>query len=333
MAVSPKRALSYLGAAKQTVQGTGAAPSRFFVLRRQAFLPSQEIAEFRTGGQRDLSIFVKEKFLYAGAFQTFLYANEGGALLAWAMGADALSGVADPYTHTLTLADNLPYQTYEAAFYETSIIDRVIDSKIAKLLIEAEATKEVMLTANLLGSSVAVQASAATPTFSNGAGEGPMTFYHGAMTLTGPSDAATLQGQIQKFSIEIDHDSSPEYGSSLSPIAIVEQGRKVTFKMTAIYTFDPLHRLTHYGSSTGSAVSEIVATGSFAVTLTSQAASPGPERSVLLSCPLLKWTMSKPEFDADGKLGKIEAEATAYRSGATMPLSAVVKNGVSAAYI
>jgi hypothetical protein len=334
MAVTPYRALSYLGLGKQSVQGAGVSPTKFPILRRQAFIPAQNVAEYRTGNVRDISFAVKQDFRYGGSFQTFLYADEGAAIMAWAMGADTKTGSSDPYTHTLALADTLPYLSAEAAFYENQIIDRVVDTKIAKLLIEAEARREVMLTVDLLGSSVAVQGSPTAPSFNNGAGEGPMTFAQGAFTLSGPTDAATLQAQIQKLGIELDQDMSAEYGpGSVGPIALMEQGRKVTIKLTALFTSDDLHRLVHYGSSSGTAVSATVGTGSIAAAFTSVAASPGPERSCTLTSAQFFWTLSKPMFDPDGKVGTIEAEATAYRSGSTMPLSAVFKNGVSTAYI
>lgn len=332
--MAPFRALSYLGLGKQTVKGTGVTPTKFPILRRQAFVPVQNVNEYRTGNLRDVAFAVKEDFVYKGAFQTFLYADEGAAIMAWALGADTKTGSSDPYTHTLALADPLPWLSAEASFYETEIIDRVVDTKIAKLLVDAEARKEVVLTVDLLGSSVAVQGSAATVTFQNGAGEGPMHFAQGAFTLGGPSDAATLQGQIQKLSIELDQDMSAEFGpGSVGPIAIMEQGRKVTIKISALFTSDDIHRLTHYGSSSGSAVSATVGTGSIVAAFTSVAASPGPERSCTLTTAQMFWTMSEPMFDPDGKVGTIEATAVAYRSGSSMPLAVVFKNGVSTAYI
>lgn len=334
MAVTPYRALSYLGLGKQSVQGTGVAATKFPILRAQAFKPTQNVSVYRTGNLRDLSFAVKEDFLYKGAFQTFLYADEGAAIMAWAMGADTKTGSTDPYTHTLAFADPLPYLSAEAAFYETQIIDRAVDSKIAKLLFAAEARKEVLLTVDLMGCSVAVQGSAATVTFQNGAGEGPMHFAQGAFTLGGPGDASTLQGQIQKLSFEIDQDMSPEPGpGAVGPIALMEQGRKVTIKLEALFVGDDLHRLTHYGSSSGSAVSATVGTGSIVAAFTSAAASPGPERSCTLTTAQMFWTMSEPMFDPDGKVGTVTAEAIAYRSGSSMPLAVVFKNGVSTAYI
>lgn len=334
MTVTPYLTLGYLGLAKQSGQGSPSAPAKYPILRRQAFVPVQNFGEFRTGNQRDISIITKQDFLYAGAFQTYLYADEGASLLAWAMGADTKTGSSDPYTHTLALANGLPYLTAEASFYQDQIIDRVGDCKIAKLLIEGEARKEVMLTVNLMGGIPAVQGSASTPSFSNGAGEGPMMFYHGAFTLSGPGDASAMQAQVQKYSIEIDQDMSAEYGPGvIYPIALVEQARKVTFKMRVMFTGDDLHRLTNYGSSSGTGVSETVGDGSFEVVHTSVAASPGPERSAKFTCGYLKWKMAQPEFDPDGKTGFMDVESIGYRSGNNLPFTAVFKNGVSTAQV
>lgn len=333
MAVTLFRDLAYLGAAKQSVKGTGVAPSKFFILRKQAFMPAQKISEFRTGNQRDISFAVKEDFRYAGSFQTFLYADEGAFLLANLMGTDTKSGGSDPYTHTLSFTEPLNYLSVEAAFNESQIIDRVIDSKLGRALIEFEASKEVLLTVDVLGSNVAVQGSAATVSFSNSAGEGPMHMYHGAFTLGGPSDATTLAAQIEKGSITIDQMLSAEYGpGQIIPIAIFEQGRKVSLKLTVKFSGPALHNLIHYGGSSGTAPSQIVGTGSFDAVFTSQAASPGPERSAKFTSAQLFWMSGKPEFSPDGNTATYDVEATAYRSGATLPFTSIFKNGVSTAY-
>lgn len=335
MAVTLFRDLGYLGAAKQSAKGTTVAPATFFVLRKQAFIPSQQIGEFRTGNQRDISFAVKEAFKYAGSFQTFMYANETAALLAWVMGADTKTGSADPWTHTLALADPLPYLTFEAAFYDSQIIDRIGDSKIAMLEIEAEAGKEALVNVDLLGSFVEGQGSAATVSFTNPATDGPMKLSpHSVFTLSGPTDASTIAGQIAKMKLKIDQGMDAVMGPGvIYPIALHEQARKIEYELEVYFAGEALYNLVHYGASAGTSVSDGVSTGAFDVVFTSTAASPGPERSIKLTSANIFWLTATPEFSPDGKTGKMTVKATAFRNGATLPFTAVCKNGNNTAYI
>lgn len=261
-----------------------------------------------------------------------MYANETGFLLAAVMGKDTISGAGDPYTHTLDLTvDALPYLTAEASFFENQLIDRVADTKIAKLMIEAAAGSEALVTFDLLGGAVAMQGSGATVAFSNTVGEGPMMMHQATLTLTGPTDASTLQAQVRSFSITIDPMVKPEYGpGSYPPIAQFEQARLVTFKMEALFSGPNMYKLTHMGSSSGTAQSAVVGTGSFEAKFTSQAT---PERSIDLTCGYLNWKIANPVFSPDGKTGVLSVEAVGYRSGSNYPLSAVIKNGVATQFL
>lgn len=332
MAVTLYQDLGYLGMAKQSVKGTTVTPTTFFVLRKQAFMPAQAIQEFRTGNQRDLSFAVKESFKYAGAFQTFMYASETTKLLAWIMGLDTISGAGDPYTHTLSFQDPLPYLTSEAAFYlnASSIIDRIGDCKLASVEIEAEAEKEALVNVDILGSYVEGQSSLATVVFSNAVGDGPMKLSYGVFTLTGPSDASTIAGQIRKMRLKVDQGLNAVFGpGQIWPIAMHEQARKIEIELDIYFSGEALYNLVHYGTSAGAAVADAVSTGSFAVTFTATAVT----RLITLTSANLFWKTAKPEFSPDGKTGRMTVMATAYRSGATLPFTAIGKNADAAAYV
>lgn len=336
--VTPKLGLSYLALVKQTAQNTPVAPTtansgKHFILLEQSFKPSQDVTVRRTGNQRDFSFAFKNAFVFGGSFQTYLYADEGAALLAWLMGTDTRTGASDPWTHTLSMTEPLPYLTCEVSWYQNSLIERVTDCKIAKIELDFVARKEVILTVHLLGCSVAVQSSPLTVAFNNGAGEGPARHADSVFTITGPTDGATIAGEIQSLKLTIDQGVMDQPGpGQVYPIALVEEGREISIKGKAMFTSDNLHRLTFYGTSAGAAVSSVVATGSMSVTATCQAPAVGPERSALFTVGQLFWTLSNPMFDMDGKTGMLDFEATGYRSGANLPLTAVFKNGVSTQY-
>lgn len=330
MPITPKLGLAYLALAKQTTQGTPVTPSKYFILIDQSFKATQEVQTRRTGNQRDFSFAFKTGFLFAGSFQTYLYADEGAALLAWLLGTDTISGGGDPYTHTLTMTEPLPYLTAEVSWYQNSLIERIGDCKISKIVLTFEARKEVLLTVHMLGSSVAVQGSALTPSFNNGAGQGPLRHADSVFTLTGPTDGSTLAGEIQKLELTIDQGVVEQYGpGQVTPIALVEEGRSISLKGRAMFTSDNLHRLTYYGTSSGSAVSSTVATGGMTITATAQAS---PAHDLVITVSQMFYILSTPTFDMDGKTGVVDFETTGYRSGATLPLGIVARNAISTAY-
>lgn len=332
MTITLYRKLGYFGFTKQSAQGSGSAPVYFAKLLDAAYMPSQKISDYRNGNVLDVGFSVKETFHYAGRIKTPLFATEAGAILAYHLGADTKTGGGDPYTHALSYANAIPYVSAEVSAMENQILDRVIDSKVGRVVIEAEAGKMAFIESDWQGCSVAVQGSPATVSFSDAAGEGPMMLYHGTLTLSGPTDYATAAGQVRKVTIESDRNLSLEYGPGyVYPIAIFEQGRKVTFKMTVLFSGPALYNLTHYGGSAGTTVSPVLGTGS-AVLVFNTGAS--PERSITITLANVTWQLAKPTGGLpDGSTGLLEVEAVGYRSGATLPLAVSVKNGVSTAYV
>jgi len=337
MAFTAYRRLGYLGAAKETPQGTPVAPAKFFKFLRESFVASQDFGHYRDPNNRDITFTLKEKFGYAGSFQTFLYSDEGAALLTWALGADAVSGASDPWTHTITLADNLPYLTVEAGFFEdltasptiSGLIDRVTDCKIGSLQIDAETGKPVLLTADLVGVTSVKQATPATVTYADALANGPAVFHQGVFTITGPSDAATLQGQVQKFSMKCNQNLQPVFANGLVAIGIVEQAREFEFNMSVVFSGPSIYQLAYYGTASGTVPSATLGTGTFDALFTVQAA---PLHTFDLNMAALTFTVVKLEINPDAQVAVAEIVAKPRKSGATLPLEVIVKNAVSVAY-
>lgn len=328
------RRLGYIGAAKQTSQGTPVAPSRFFKFTRHAFVADQTITSYRDPNTRDRTFNLKELFKFAGTFQTFLYSDEGGALLAWAMGADNVTGASDPYTHTISFADGLPWLSFELGQYMDNsgaygLIERVQDCKLTGLQIEGEAGKPVLLTPDIIGITVAKQTNGATVTYSAGGGE-PMTFTQGVFTITGPSDASVLQGQIQKFSVGIKNNVQPVQANAFTAISLLETAREVDLSLTAVFSGPSVYQLTYFGGPSATAPSPTLGSGSLTIVITAQAA---PEHSVTLTLGALDFSVVKLEMNPDGNVAKADITAIPRKSGATMPLAVTVKNAVAQAYV
>lgn len=332
MAVTAYRSLGYAGFAKQSALGSGAAPTAFLKNISAGFTPKPTVKDWRNGNVLDVGFSSKEAFHYGGPMKSFLYASEGAKMLAWAMGADSVSGAGDPYTHAITLANSIPPISVEMSYFESQIIDRVLDCKIDKLLLEAIAGQHCELTTNWLGSSVAVQGSAATVTFTDATGNGPLQMSQGVITLTaGPSDFATLAGQIKKLSFEINRNISIEHGpGQLGPIYLLEQGRTINIKIQALFSGPAVYNLTHYGGSAGTALSAVLGTGSIVAKFTGQAS---PEKSIQLTVNNMFYEDAQPNYDPEGKTALIDITCVGFRSGATLPLVVSALNADSAVYV
>lgn len=336
MPVTVFRRLGYVGAAKQASQGTGVAPTKFWKLVKHALVPSQKIGYYRDGNVRDLTFGLKELINFAGAIQTYLYADEGAALLAWALGLDTISGVADPYTHTLSFVDSLPWLSVEVGYYMDSggviqLTDRVIDTKVGKLTVDAEATKPALLTADFVGMTSAKQVAPATVTFNDTpATQGPSTFLQGVFTITGPTDAATLQLQVQKAKIEVDQKLLPVPGpNSVVPIALLEQARQVNLTFDAAFSGPSIYQLAYYGAAAGTAPAAALGSGTLDLKFTAAAA---PEHSQDFNLAALDFTIVKLEINPDAGLAMASVTAQPRRSGATYPLAVICKNAFATSY-
>lgn len=327
MAVTVFRNLGYLGFSRETTQGTPVAPASFVKLRKQMFMISQEFEDIRNGNVEDINNSVKKFLSYKGAFQTYLYPDEGGRLLTGALGKDVVSGAGDPWTHTITLLDALPFYTFEADFNSDQIIDRITDCKIDTFKLTAQAGELADLDISLFGCNPIGQGSPATVTFTDGVSEGPMVMHQGVFTLTGPTDATTLQGQIQQLMLTISRNITVVKGpGSLVPIYLIEGVRKFDLRLVVEFSGPNIYQLTHFGANAATTASPTTGTGSLVAKFTSQAA---PEHSIQITAPQFSFQHAAPAFSPSGELAVMTVDAVGYRSGATLPLSVIVKNAIA----
>ena len=82
-----------------------------------------------------------------------------GWLLWGAMGAKALAGAADPWTHTFTLANTQPYMTFWRML-GGGLFERFTDCKLGSLKFHSEAGRPLRVTATVLGLQPASQTAA-----------------------------------------------------------------------------------------------------------------------------------------------------------------------------
>lgn len=331
--VTTKRRLGYLGLKKETTPGTGVAPQYFYkpsgdVLVQQ----SQTLMEIRNGNQRDLTAHVKTEIHEAGNFKALWYASEGAALLAYSLGADAVTGASDPYTHTITLADNIPYISVEQGIAENSAVLRGVGCKVADLTMDVAVNEPAYLTATILGVTEDDSQSAASVTFTDSTANGPFMFNQGTVTFTGPTDASTLQAQMVRCQVKLMQAARqiPVVGY-ITPQAVLEEARTVEGSVEFVWTGPSIYELAYNGGASATAPSATVGSGSLAFTLATGAS---PARSVAVTLANVDFLeVSAPRINADASEATVTATFRAKRVSSTMPISVVALNGDSAAYV
>lgn len=333
------RSLGYVGMVREATPGTGEAPTKFFkYLEPVSFKPQQQIQYYRNGNERDMTVALKETFRHEGSFKALVYADEGAALMAWAMGKDTLSGAGDPYTHTLTLLDTIPWLGAEVGNAEgtqattVALVDRIVDVKIASLLIEGQAGKQIYMTPTLIGlTSDFKDTTPTTQVFNDAAAMGPYTFQQSVFTMTSlGSDSSTMAGQIQNFKILLSQNLEPVYGpAQLPPIGAVERGRDCTLEFDVVFSGNTIYRLAYFGSTAGTAASATVGSGTFSIKATCNGS---PEHSMTITCNNFDIASVDILQAPNADLCIVKVKGRMKKVSTTYPLTAVFLNAVSAAY-
>lgn len=167
-------------------------------------------------------------------------------LLYGALGAKAVSGASDPYTHTLTASTALPYLTFWQMLGSAKF-EKFTDCVIAGLKLRGEAGRPLTVQPRILGIAPSYLAAAETTATVERSGR----FLHydgsGALKIEG-----TAVASIRSFEVDIDNGAEIIPGDSVTPHDIVPGRLAVTVTATMLVTdFDLWERLM-YASSTPS---------------------------------------------------------------------------------
>ena len=311
-------------------------PVLFYKYTREAFPAEQVVQPYRNGNEVDITYELKETWTKKGTFQAPIFALEGPAFLAWAMGKDTVTGVGDPYTHTLSLLDGKPVFSLETGYYTNDsgvvqYVERGIDAQVGQLTIEGQVSKPLLMTPDVVAASATVEVSPATVSFTDTlATEGPYTWLNSVFTITGPTDASTIEAEVQKFALVLNNNLRIVYGpNQLTPIGVLAQARDVTVTADLVWTSGALEQLTYMGGNSGTSPDTLIGTGSWEVKST---ANNSPEHSLDITLPNIDFTIYRMALNADAQLAMGSMTARAIRVGATLPVAAVAKNSRAAAY-
>lgn len=246
-----------LGFAKQTAKGTAAATAVFAVPLMGGNLgPNRtvnDIEETTTTRLRAQSyasmVAVEGEPEYAVRLPSL------GLLLYGAMGAKAVTGAADPYTHTFTLSNAQPWFTFFRQAADL-VYERFVDVK-TNLTLTSEAGQPVKATFSLSG----ITSSSLTVTTHTTAMASVITdngdalmHYDGAGAFLFETVAVS---SIERIVVSINNNYTIQQGDSLAGYDVSEGMRDITIETTQSITDAALYNRFHYGSAapaTGTAV-------------------------------------------------------------------------------
>lgn len=234
-----------LGFAIQTAKGTPSASA----IERSYLMgggvdPVDTINDVEESSSTRLrTISYKGRVEISGSPQMAVRPNMIGLLLYGAMGAKAVSGASDPFTHTFTLAATQPYLTIFRMLGGV-LFERFSDCKIAALNFESTAGGVLAVTAEIVGATPAfkttqdtVIAAEATEPFLHTDGKGQFVWEGSPIS------------RVSAMRINIGTGVQGTQGDSLLSDAIEEGMQEITVETEQIITDWQLWNRFHYGSA------------------------------------------------------------------------------------
>jgi len=177
----------------------------------------------------------------AGTFEAYVMPLSIGALLYAALGAKAVTGATDPYTHTFTVATSRPWLTFWKSI-GALLFERSADCKVNTLTISGESGKPLRVTAEVLGlNPVFKTAAEATATIEV---TNRMLHYHGtgALMLEGAAVA-----DIRAFQLVIANNGEIIPGDSLTGIDVSEGELTAQLTITKLFLATSMRNRLFYG--------------------------------------------------------------------------------------
>lgn len=252
---APNGYRSVLGIGKETTFGTAASPTIFlpFADHNIGFANKVQFSQsVRQGAGRPAP--TSGTMEVKGTVSTYVDVSSIAPILAYALGKDAVSGTADPYTHTMNLATGIPALTFSADDGQ-GIVEQYVGCKIGGIDISCKEGDFLMAKLDVQGQTVApLTASSLSPTF---AVNDFIEFNHLSSANSG-SGVSTLQGtpyNFTDFNIQVKTNMKYQYGSIAGrvPVSINDLMRQVSGSFTVTYdqsTADAINQLL-WGAATG----------------------------------------------------------------------------------
>lgn len=180
----------------------------------------------------------------AGSTEYFVRAPTIAPLLYGVLGAQAVTGAADPFTHTFTHASGLPYWTFWRML-GNGLAEKFVDCIITRLVLHGESHQPLRVTVDVMG----LTPSYVTPPEATVTPDTSAVFMHsdaaGALKLE-----ATAIACISSFDITIDNGAQAVPGDSIAACDISVGRLSIEARTTQHLDDFTLWNRAHYGSAT-----------------------------------------------------------------------------------
>jgi Phage tail tube protein len=241
--------IANVGWAWQSVKGTpaGASANRLWLSggeQPHAETVKEDFEE--TTGLRMLQDAYISTAEGTGSPEHFVMPDSIGSLLYGVLGGQAITGAGDPWTHTLTPANTLPYGTVWRSIGQ-GLFERFTDCKLGHLKIHGESGKPLRVTPTWMGGTSAFL----TAEEVTAAIEKTNRYMHydasAALKVEG-----TAVASIRSFDIDIDNGAQTVPGDSLGPNDTSEGRFTIEVAVVMLVADFQLYNRIHYGSATPS---------------------------------------------------------------------------------
>jgi hypothetical protein len=202
--------ISLVGFAKQTAKASEAANPAYQIGVNSGQIATLDITEEdfpTTWTSRLLEGHDRISAAPGAAFEGLAMPKSIGLLLMLALGADSVTGAADPYTHEFTPAVTLPYGTFFAR--KDTEYFKVGDARVSELELAWELTGALKVTVTVMGCTYTFNG---TTAYTPAASERPVDG-----VLKGTGGTFTVHGQtltVKSGSIKISQSVEPVFGSN-----------------------------------------------------------------------------------------------------------------------
>lgn len=333
-----QKAVAKVGFGKQTAKGTvqatnlhalGVSGGTF------AEIDIKQDPEELTSGTRNALGVVRSEASVGASFTTRAFTKNIYALLAAALGQDAVTG-AGPYVHTATVptAASLPYLSVRGSFGTGAFITQISDAMIDELTLKWDKSGLLEVDVTLVGTTLTLGASLGTITndVTNdasdvfGAFSGTNSVFKYAVD-SATSVAGTIMGG--EISIKNNLEVVPVSGQ-ITPYDVFPAGQEIewTLKITPDDVNDWRKIVT--GSVSGTAVSGVPLYGSADVTF---AATTTAAHSLQIKSDRIAFLTDFPEADPKGGPVTFDLKGVAVLPTAgTTPITAITTNGITPAF-